>query len=121
MTKDIFLILGSVVLNAMAQLLMRGGMIRIGNVTTATSLIKAIPKMLTNWQLWLAISSYGISTIIWMMALSKFEVSFAYTFSALGFVLVALCGYFFFHEQIGILRLVGIGFICVGVLLIAKS
>jgi multidrug transporter EmrE-like cation transporter len=117
----LLLVLGSVALNAAAQLLIRAGMLKIGNTTSGASLVKAIPEMLTNWQLWLAMIFYGISILTWMMALSKFEVSFAYAFLSLGFVLVTLCGYLFFGENVGALRLAGIGLICAGVLLVARS
>jgi multidrug transporter EmrE-like cation transporter len=119
--KDIFLILMSVSLNAAAQVLIRAGMLKVGNTTSGAMLIKALPTMLTNWQLWLAMVAYGVSILTWMMALSKFEVSFAYAFLALGFVLVTLCGYFFFDETINILRIAGVGLICIGVLLVARS
>jgi len=119
--KDILLILGSVALNATAQMLIRAGMLKIGDTTSGPSLIQALPEMLVNWRLWLAMLSYGVSIVTWMMALSKFEVSFAYAFLALGFVIVTVCGYLFFNENIGLARIAGIACICLGVLLVARS
>jgi multidrug transporter EmrE-like cation transporter len=119
--KDLALILISVALNAAAQIFIRAGMLKIGNVTTGSSLVNALPSMVTSWQLWLAIVSYGFSMVLWMMALSKFEVSFAYAFLALGFVLVTLCGWFFFNENINAFRIAGIALICLGVFLVSRS
>lgn len=119
--RDLFLILFSTALNASAQLLIRAGMLKVGTTTSASSLIQSLPAMLTNWQLWLAMISYGISILTWMMALSKFEVSFAYSFLAMGFVVVTLGGYFFFNENISLLRIAGILLICGGVLMVARS
>jgi multidrug transporter EmrE-like cation transporter len=119
--KGLILILLSVGLNASAQLLIRAGMLKIGETTSGARLLEAIPSMLTNWQLWLAMIAYGVSILTWMMALSKYEASFAYPFLSLGFVLVTLCGYLFFGESVGALRIAGVALICVGIILVARS
>jgi len=119
--KNILLILTSVSLNAGAQLLMRKGMLRIGEVSIANSLLKVIPQMLSNIFLWLSLSCYGISIITWMVVLSRVEVSFAYSFSSLGFVLVTIMGTIFLREQISALKILGISIICIGIIILARS
>lgn len=119
--KNILLILASVSLNASAQILMRKGMLRIGEVSVSSSLLKALPSMLTNIFLWLSLLCYGISVFTWMIVLSKVEVSFAYAFLSLGFVFVAVISYFIFHENISAIRIAGILLVCIGVFLVSKS
>jgi multidrug transporter EmrE-like cation transporter len=120
--KNILLILFSVSLNASAQLLMRKGMLKIGEVSICTaSLLKILPQMAGNIFLWLSLLCYGISILSWMLVLSKVEVSFAYAFSSLGFILVTIMGAVFLQEQITPLRVIGIAVICIGVILIAKG
>ena len=119
--KNIFLILASVSLNASAQILMRKGMLRIGEVSISYSLLKVLPQMLTNVFLWLSLFCYGISIVTWMIVLSRVEVSFAYAFLSLGFVFVTIIGYFIFNEDVGFFRILGIALICVGVFFVSKS
>jgi multidrug transporter EmrE-like cation transporter len=99
--NNILLILTSVSLNAAAQVLMRTGMLQVGEVgVNAQTLFKALPGMAGNGFLWLSILCYGISILIWMIVLSRVEVSFAYAFSSLGFVLVTIFGSFILKEHI---------------------
>ena len=60
---------------------------------------------------------YIISTIVWLIALSKTTLSFVYPFAALIFVLVMLSARIVFFEQVPTLRYVGILLICVGFLI----
>jgi drug/metabolite transporter (DMT)-like permease len=119
--KNILLILTSVSLNAGAQLLMRKGMLRIGEVSIVHSLSKVIPQMLGNIFLWLSLCFYGISIITWMIVLSRVEISFAYAFSSLGYIFVILMSMFILREHISILRIIGAGIVCFGIILVAKS
>jgi multidrug transporter EmrE-like cation transporter len=119
--KNIPLILISVSLNAVAQLLMRKGMLESGEVSFSYSFFKALPLMAGNLFLWIAMLCYGISILSWMIVLSKVEVSFAYPFLSVGYVLSALVGHFFMGESVTPIRAAGILIICAGVCLIARS
>jgi multidrug transporter EmrE-like cation transporter len=120
--KNILLILFSVSLNASGQLLMRKGMLKIGQISIDTSaLLKVLPEMLGNTFLWLSFLCYCISILSWVVVLSKFEVSFAYPFSSIGYVISAVIGYFFMGESVSAMRIAGIVIICTGVVLIARS
>jgi len=119
--KNIFLILISVSLNAGAQLLMRKGMLCIGEVSITHSLSKVLPQMITNIFLWLSMFCYAVSIVTWMIVLSRVEVSFAYAFLSLGFVFVTIFGYLFFNENISFFRIIGIALICTGVIFVSKS
>jgi multidrug transporter EmrE-like cation transporter len=121
MVKNLWLILAGVLLNAGAQLLMRKGMLDIGTISINSSFKAVVPRMIANGYLWLSITCYGCSAVLWMVILSRVEVSFAYGFLSLGFVVVTLMGYFVFHESITRIRIVGIAFICIGILLISRS
>ena len=118
---NIVLILSSVLLNCSAQLLMRKGMLLNGEVTGMENLWSSVPHMLTNLYLWGAMVCYAISIFVWMVVLSKVEVSYAYPFLSVGYVLSAVAGYLWFAENISPIRIVGIIVICLGVILISRS
>ncbi|MDR2596487.1 MAG: UbiA prenyltransferase family protein [Treponema sp.] len=62
-----------------------------------------------------------ITDFIWMMVLSRVEVSFAYAFSSLGYVLVIVMSIFILKENISIIRIIGVGIVCFGIILVSKS
>lgn len=117
---NILLILISVLLNCAAQLCIRKGMLIVGEIGM-TGLVQNLGNMLTNLWLWAAMFCYAISILMWMAVLSKVEVSFAYPFLSVGYVVAALVGYYFFGESLTLTRIAGIIIICIGVYLISRS
>ena len=117
---NLLLIFTSVLMNCVGQLLMRKGMLLVGEVGNHPFLHTA-GLMLTNIWLWVAMFCYGVSVIVWMIVLSKVEVSYAFPLGSIGYVLVALAGYAFLGEQVSLMRIVGILVICFGVVLVSRS
>ena len=74
-----------------------------------------------NLWLWVAMFCYAISVGLWMIVLSKVEVSYAYPFLSIGYVVAAILGFFFFSESLTPTRIAGILVICAGVYLISRS
>ena len=56
-----------------------------------------------------------------LVVLSKVELSFAYPFLSLAYVLVAVWSYFLFGENLNAYRIAGIALICIGTVLISRS
>jgi len=55
------------------------------------------------------------------MALSRVDISFAYPFLSVSYVLVLIASYFWFGESINTARIAGIGLICLGTVFVARS
>ena len=117
---NIILILLSVLLNCAAQLLIRKGMLVEGEVGMQ-NMLSHIGSMITNIWLWGAMICYALSILLWMSVLSKVEVSYAYPFLSVGYVVSAVAGYALFNENLSPIRIAGIIVICVGVILISRS
>jgi multidrug transporter EmrE-like cation transporter len=116
------LVLLGVLLNAAAQLLLKAGTNSIGQF--AFSAANAIPigvKLATEPHILGGLVCYGISVMVWIMALSRVEVSVAYPMLSIGYVVNAVAAYFLFGEAVSVQRLVGIGVIIVGVYVVARS
>lgn len=120
MAQNIAIIVLSVVLNCAAQLLMRKGMLEIGELNI-TQIFAHIGVLACNLWLWAAVFCYVISILMWLVVLSKVEVSFAYPFLSIGYILAAVGGYAFLGEHLGPTRIAGIIVICIGVVLISRS
>jgi drug/metabolite transporter (DMT)-like permease len=64
---------------------------------------------------------YGIGALAWIIVLSRVDLSFAYPFLALNFLVIALISRFMLGESIPPIRWLGVGVVCAGILLIARS
>jgi len=116
------LVLFGVLLNAFAQLLLKAGVREIGHFDF--SLANALPvgtALATNWPILGGLSCYVVSVVVWILALSRVEVSIAYPMLSIGYVVNAGLAWFLFGEAVGPQRLAGIAVIIVGVIIVARS
>ena len=116
------LILAGVLLNAAAQLLLKAGTNAVGHFEF--SIDNALPvgmRLALEPHILGGIFCYLISLVVWIMGLSRVPVSVAYPMLSIGYVINAVAAWYLFGESLTALRLTGIGFIIVGVFLVAKS
>jgi multidrug transporter EmrE-like cation transporter len=62
-----------------------------------------------------------LSGLSWMIAMSKFEISYAYPYTSLGFILVLLFSHIFFNEPITVYKFFGVLLIVVGIFIISRD
>lgn len=116
------LILSGVLLNAAAQLLLKAGTNAVGHFAFSTeNLIPVGLKLAFEPHILGGIACYVVSLVVWIMALSRVEVSIAYPMLSIGYVINALVAWHFFGESVNAMRMAGIGVIIVGVFLVARS
>ena len=116
------LVLTGVLLNAVAQLLLKAGAgslagieLRAGNaLAIAGRLVVSVPILA-------GLSCYGLSVVVWILALSRVEVSVAYPMLSIGYVVNALAAWWLFGENLTGARIAGIGIILLGVWLVART
>lgn len=72
-------------------------------------------------EIWWAITCLAIGTLVWLMVLYHMEVSQAFPFLSLGYVLVMLASRFYLGEKISRSRWVGVGLIIVGIILLSRA
>jgi drug/metabolite transporter (DMT)-like permease len=115
------LLLG-IILNASAQLLLKTGMGKIGYFTFSVKNIWPIGlAVATNPYILMGLCCYVISVVVWLLGLSRIDVSIAYPLLSLAYVAVAIIAYFFLHEQVTFMRMAGIFVILIGVFIVARS
>ena len=116
------LLMLGVLLNATAQLLLKAGTNRVGEF--AFSIENLVPigmKLALNPPILAGLGCYGVSVVVWVLALSRVPVSVAYPMLSIGYVINAVAAWMLFGESLAAQKLVGIGFIIVGVFLVARS
>ena len=116
------LVLAGVLLNAAAQLLLKAGTNAVGHFEFSSANIVPVGLRLALEPFILSgVACYVVSLVVWIMALSRVEVSIAYPMLSIGYVINAVAAWYLFGESLTALRLTGIGFIVVGVFLVARS
>lgn len=112
------MILLSVLASSTAHLWMKMGVRSLSGISRPLDLLWAAmfqPYVIAGGVL------YAVSLGLWLLALARAPLSFAYPFIALGFVMTTLAARFLLGESLSPLRLAGIAVICIGVLLVALS
>jgi multidrug transporter EmrE-like cation transporter len=116
------LILLGVLLNAAAQLSLKEGMRRIGYFDFVW--VNAAPIALQvagNTFVLFGLLLYIASVAVWLLVLSRVEVSYAYPMLSLGYIVNAVAGYYLFQENLSLTRITGILIIVAGVYLVTRS
>ena len=117
----IFLLLvSSVGLNAMAQVFLRSAMRNTSSDLIVTSLSWWWDR-LTSWGVLAGLGCYVVSFILWLIVLSKVQVSIAYPFQALGYVFASIIAWRVLGEGLTPLNVLGIALICAGVVVLAQA
>jgi len=115
-------ILSGVLLNATAQLLLKAGTNAIGRFElTAANILPVGARLALEPHILGGLACYVVSVAVWIVGLSRVDVSIAYPMLSIGYVINALAAWYLFGESLTAQKLVGIGFIVVGVWLLTRS
>ena len=112
------IIISSIACSALAQIMLKLGM---SNVTIDSITFENLLRLFLNPFILAGVALYVTAMLIWLYVLKQVEVSYAYPFTALGFVMVMVISYFFLAEQVTLLRVAGITLIIGGIFLISKG
>ncbi|MBY0467403.1 MAG: EamA family transporter [Burkholderiaceae bacterium] len=116
------LIMSAVVLNTAAQFLLKAGATALSGLSAAgASAWSLLLSGITNLPVLAGLACYVASFGLWIGVLARLEVSAAYPLLSIGYVIGALVAYFFFGESLSLNKMLGIGFIVVGVVFIARA
>jgi multidrug transporter EmrE-like cation transporter len=108
----------SVLCSSMAHLLLKLGANRFD--LQGSPLQVAIRAAANAWLVG-GISLHVLALGFWIIGLKQVQLSIAYPFIAVGFVLVALLSWFFLGENFGFWRIIGMLLIVSGVSVVARS
>ena len=115
-------LLSGVLLNAAAQLLLKAGTNTLGVITlTRDNWTDTLARMATQGHFIAGAALYAISLVVWIFGLSRVPVSIAYPMLSLGYIVNAVAAHYLFGETVSVTRWLGIGFIVLGVWLVARS
>jgi len=104
-------------LGVMGQILLKLGLNRLGEKPPPVLVLKSVFTPL----IFGGFACYGLSSLVYLQALSRLPLRYAYPMIALSYVGVALISWRWMHEQLNPLRFAGLAVIILGVVLLALS
>lgn len=117
--NNFIIIFIGVLFNACAQLALKAGAKEITNYEFFNHFF-LILKNFFNIYIFLGLSFYLISVILWIIALSRVQVSIAYPMQSIGYIVVLLFSFYLFNEPITYNKIIGISIIIFGVYLLTN-
>jgi len=116
------LIFTGVMLNAAAQILMKTGTNSIGHFDFSMGNILPVGwKLATEWHIVTALFCYALSVVVWILALSRVPVSIAFPMLSMAYIVTALAAWYLLGEPLSLTKIVGIGVIILGVVIISRA
>lgn len=114
-----FLILSAIILNVCGHLFLKAGMNKIGTISL-DQLLFSFSKIFSTPFVLLGLLSYVSSVAMYMVVLSRVDISYAYPLMMVGYVLIVLFSWQIFGEPFSSFKWIGIALILVGVFLLGK-
>jgi drug/metabolite transporter (DMT)-like permease len=121
--RTAFLILTCVTLSAVAQITLKFGVSseRITADLAADDYWSAISSVATTPAILVGLTLYFVSALLWLLVLAKIDVTQAYPFIGLSFLITMVFGNLLLDEIISSGRVVGTFLVVIGVFLVARS
>ncbi len=118
---SLMLIIVSVSLSVVAQIFLKHGMTNKSvQLAIKSNFLEAFITIFTNFSVLIGLFSYVASAAVWLIVLSKTDVSKAYPFVGLGFIGTMLIAHYFLNEPVTAFKVMGTLLIVTGVLFISK-
>ncbi|MGB9107265.1 MAG: EamA family transporter [Telluria sp.] len=116
-------IISGVLLNACAQVLLKAGTNALGGAIhlTMSNAFETFVRVASQLPILAGLACYALSLVVWIMGLSRTDVTIAYPMLSLGYVVAAAGAWLFLGEAVSPQRMLAIGVIMIGVVLLARS
>ena len=123
MFKSLILIFINILIGSVGQLMFKSGMMQVGRIGVGeiSRPLATLGMVFTNPYILLALPLYAAALIMWLIVLSRLQLSFAYPFLSMAYVVNALLAQAILGEHISLLRWVAIGLICSGVIVMTRT
>jgi multidrug transporter EmrE-like cation transporter len=114
-------IFGTIFFTIVGQLVIKWQMVKVGQLPDSIGgKVVFLFNCFTNPYIILGFVSALVASLCWMAAMTKFDLSYAYPFMSLSFVLVMILSGLLFHEPITIYKIAGLCLIVAGIMVGAR-
>jgi multidrug transporter EmrE-like cation transporter len=117
------IVLVSVGLATAGHLTLKAAMNDVGRIgaVQVTAVGQTVTKAVREPKLWGGLFLFGFSALLWLVALSRVELSIAYPFAGLSYVAIVLISRYALHESVPPMRWLGVGLIALGIAIVGLS
>lgn len=117
------IILLSVLSSSIAQIFLKKGMMNCecSFALETSNIIPLLSALVLNPFLIAGVTLHVFALFTWLYVLKHVEVSYAYPFISMGFVIVLLISYFLFNENVNAVRIAGVALIVAGIIMVGRS
>jgi uncharacterized membrane protein len=114
---EISVLIVTVLTGSVGQFFLKSGAKQLGSVS-ATNILSQVIGISTNFNLVVGLMFYAVAAILYILMLTRVPLSVLAPAVSLQYVFSMLMGKYFFGEVISMNRLVGLGMIVAGVILV---
>ncbi len=120
---SIVLVVVSVGFAVAGQLTLKAAMDHIGRIgfTEVSAPMETIGKAVREPRLWAGLMLFGISSLFWLVVLSRVPLSVAYPFVGISYIFVVAFARFVLHEHVPPARWIGVAVVALGIAIIGLS
>lgn len=120
--QDHLYILATLVFTVYSQVIMRWQVVQAGPLPTdfGDRARFVILLLLSPWVLSSVVATF-LAGVSWMLTMTRFELSYAYPWIGLNFVLIMGAGFLIFNEALSAGKLAGTLLVVIGIVVIARS
>lgn len=113
----------TVVVSTAGQLFLKAGMNHVGSVEQMGQLFSSdyIARVAGTWQVWVGLFMYGLGALSWLVVISRENLTYAYPFLGLIYILILITGYFVLGEPVRWWQIAGTLLVAGGVVLVARG
>lgn len=112
--RPLVVALCSILLGATGQFLFRLGMVEYGKVTV-TGIWRQLGSVILTPAIFIGFACFGVSSILWLVVISRWELSYAYPLVSLGYVIAIVYGTLLLHEDLTFPKILGSVLILTGI------
>ena len=123
MLGNIFIILTSILMSSTAHVVLKKGMSSLAASYESQPANLIYTAWITATNIWIigGMALHVGALVIWLWALNRVDITFAYPFLALGYVLVSLMAWFWLGESITQTRVTGMLIIIIGLVVLSRG
>lgn len=110
----------TILLSAYGQVILKWRMNTVGSLPEGMDKWWFLFKAVFDPYIFSSFLAAFLASLTWMAALTKFELSFAYPFMSLSFLLVLILSYFFLNEMMTLQKAIGFALIIAGLIVASR-
>lgn len=121
--QTVAMVLVPVLIGVVGQIFLKYGMAQVGKFSfeSAAHILPQFVRAFSNIWVLTGFAFYFLSSLFWMIVLSKVDLSIAYPLLSMGYVFVLLASWLLFKEPVTLVRWAGVLVIMFGVTLISRQ